>query len=189
MIKEKKIIVGISGASGVIYGLRTLEILKKLNIETHLVISKAAILNVNIELDKKLHDIISLADHHYQTHDFAASISSGSFKTDGMIIAPCSSKSFSEIATGVCSSLLTRAADVCLKERRKLVLLVRETPLHVGHLESLTKIARMGGDILPPVPAFYNHPKSIDDLVNHTIGRALDLFDIDSKIVKRWPQK
>lgn len=188
-MQKRRIIVGITGASGVIYGLKTLETLKELGIETHLIMSKAAIVNINLELDIALSDVIALADFHYSPQDFAASISSGSFYTDGMIIAPCSAKSFSEIATGVCNSLVTRAADVCLKERRKLVLLVRETPLHAGHLESLMKISRMGGDILPPVPAFYNHPKTIDDIINHTVGRALDLLNIEAKIVKRWPLK
>ncbi len=180
------IIVGISGASGAIYGKRILEVLAPLGIVTHLVISRSAEMTIANETHFKSADIKALATYVHSPRDIAASISSGSFRTRGMIIAPCSVRTMSEIASGVTSSLLTRAADVTLKEHRRLVLMVRETPLHLGHLRTMTQLAEMGAIIAPPVPAFYAQPKSLDEMVDHTIGRMLDLFEIDTGIVKRW---
>lgn len=182
----ERLIVGISGASGIIYGLRVLEVLKRLGIETHLVMSKAAELTLAYETDLKVKDVRKLASVVHNNSDVGASISSGSFKTKGMIVAPCSVKTAAEIASGVASSLLTRAADVVLKERRRLVLMVRESPLHTGHLRTLAAVSEIGAIVAPPMPAFYSLPKSIDDIVNHTVGRALDLFEIDAGLVKRW---
>ncbi len=181
-----RLIVGISGASGTIYGVRILEMLRKAEIETHLVISKSAEMTLVYETDLKPKDVRALASVHYSIGDIGAAISSGSFPTMGMIVAPCSIRSMSEIATGVTGSLLSRAADVVLKEKRRLVLAVRETPLHSGHLRSMTTLADIGAVIAPIVPAFYNRPKSVDDIINHTCGRLLDLFGIDTGIVKRW---
>lgn len=186
-MNKKRIIVGITGASGAIYGVRTLEILKEINeIETHLVVSKVANITISEETDTTLKEIENLADEVHKCGDLAASISSGSFKTEGMIIAPCSMKTLGEIANGISGSLMSRAADVVLKERRKLALLVRETPLNLIHINNMKKIAEAGGYICPPVPAFYNNPENINDIVNHTVGRVLDIFDIDSNLVKRW---
>ena len=182
----RRLVVGISGASGAIYGIRLLELLKQTDIETHLVMSKSAEMTLVYETDYKPKDIRALASVSHAVADIGASISSGSFSTMGMIVLPCSIKTMSEIATGVTSSLLTRAADVVLKERRRLVLAVRETPLHGGHLRTLTTLADIGAIIAPIVPAFYNRPKTVDDIINHTVGRLLDLFGIDTKIVKRW---
>ncbi len=184
--KGKRLIIGISGASGTIYGVRLLQILRKAEIETHLVMSKSAEMTMAYETDIKPKDVRALADVHYPVSDIGAAISSGSFPTLGMIVAPCSIRTMSEIATGVTSSLLTRAADVVLKEKRRLVLAVRETPLHGGHLRTMTTLAEMGAVIAPIVPAFYNRPQSVDDIVNHTCGRLLDLFGIDTGTVKRW---
>ena len=185
--EPRRLIVGISGASGVIYGVRILEILKHhKDVETHLVMSKSAELTLAYETDYKPKDVKALASVVHPIGDIGANISSGSFKTMGMVIAPCSIRSMSEIATGVTSSLLTRAADVTLKERRPLVLMVRETPLHLGHLRNLTALAEMGAVILPPVPAFYAEPKSLSDLVDQMVGRCLDLFGYDWPDVKRW---
>mgnify|MGYP001496570405 CR=1 FL=1 len=181
-----RLIVGISGASGTIYGVRMLELLRKTEIETHLVMSKSAEMTLVYETDLKPKDVRALASVHYPVTDIGAAISSGSFPTMGMIIAPCSIRTMSEIASGVTSSLLSRAADVVLKEKRRLVLAIRETPLHSGHLRSMTTLADIGAVIAPIVPAFYNRPKSVDDIVNHTVGRLLDLFGIDTGIVKRW---
>lgn len=181
-----RLIVGISGASGVVYGVRLLELLKPLAIETHLVMSKAAEMTLAYETDRKSADIRALADVSYAVGDMGAAISSGSFPTQGMVIAPCSVRSMAEIATGVTSSLLTRAADVTLKERRRLVLMVRETPLHAGHLRNMLALAEMGAIVAPPVPAFYARPDSIADMVDHSLGRILDLFGIDSGTVRRW---
>jgi 4-hydroxy-3-polyprenylbenzoate decarboxylase len=155
-------------------------------VETHLVVSRAAEMAIAYELGEKARDLASLADHAYAIQDVGAAISSGSFKTQGMLIAPCSVRTMSEIATGVTSSLLTRAADVVLKERRRLVLMVRETPLHLGHLRTMTALSEMGAIIMPPVPAFYAEPKSVDDIIDQSVGRALDLFGIDTPLVKRW---
>lgn len=185
-ITSSGLIVGISGASGAIYGVRLLETLRKLGIRSHLVMSKAAEMTVSYELDRRPADIKALADVVYPIGDMGAPISSGSFPTMGMIIAPCSVRSLAEIATGVTSSLLTRAADVTLKERRRLVLMLRETPLHSGHLRNMLALSEMGAIVAPPVPAFYARPKNLDDMVDHSIGRVLDLFGIDTGRVKRW---
>ena len=182
----RRLVVGISGASGTIYGIRMLELLKKTDIETHLVMSKSAEMTLVYETDYKPKDIRALASVNHPMADIGASISSGSFPTMGMIVVPCSIRTMSEIATGVTSSLMSRAADVVLKEKRRLVLAVRETPLHGGHLRTLTTLADIGAIVAPIVPAFYNKPKTVDDIINHTVGRLLDLFGIDTKLVKRW---
>jgi len=181
----RRVIVGISGASGIVYGIEALTQLRALGLETHLVISKSAILTLTHESELKLPELCALADVHYQNSDIGAAIASGSFRTLGMLVAPCSIRSLSEIATGVTSSLLTRAADVVLKERRRLVLMVRETPLHAGHLQTMLNVTQMGAVVMPPVPAFYTRPLTIADLVTQSVGRALDLFDLDSGI-PRW---
>lgn len=185
-LPRPRLIVGISGASGVIYGIRLLQLLRPLPVETHLVMSRSAEVTVAHETDMKIAAIRALADVVYKNEDIGAGISSGSFRTMGMIVAPCSIRSLSEIATGVTSTLLTRAADVALKERRRLVLMVRETPLHLGHLRSMSAAAEMGAVICPPVPAFYGKPGSIMEMVDHTLGRVLDQFDIDVRTVRRW---
>jgi 4-hydroxy-3-polyprenylbenzoate decarboxylase len=181
-----RLVVGISGASGVILGVRLLETLRSLSVESHLVISRAAEDTLAHETSLKIADVRALADVSYAAADIGAAIASGSFHTMGMVVAPCSVRTMSEIATGVTSSLLTRAADVVLKDRRRLVLMVRETPLHLGHLRTMTQLAEMGAVIAPPVPAFYAKPQSIDDLVDHTVGRVLDLFGLDSGRLRRW---
>ena len=182
----QRLIIGISGASGVIYGIRMLELLRDTPIETHLVISKSAEITVAYETDWKAADVKALADVVYPAADIGAAISSGSFKTMGMVVAPCSIRSMDEISSGVTSSLLSRAADVVLKERRRLVLLLRETPLHAGHIRSMQTVTEMGAIVAPPVPAFYARPKSIEEMIDQTIGRTLDLFDIDTGFTKRW---
>ena len=181
-----RLIVGISGASGVIYGARLLELLRPLAVETHLVMSRSAEVTLSLETALKPADLKARADVVHAIGDLAASIASGSFPTVGMIVAPCSIRSMAEIATGVTTTLLTRAADVTLKERRRLVLLVRETPLHTGHLRTMTALSEMGAVIAPPVPAFYAKPETVDDIVDQTLGRVLDLFSIDAGIVRRW---
>src|ERR1700684_2490183 len=181
-----RLIVGISGASGVMYGLRLLQLLRNAGVETHLVMSKTAEITFAYETSLKIAEVRALAHTHHRIDDMAASISSGSFPTAGMIVAPCSIRSMSEIATGVTTTLLTRAADVTLKERRRLVLMVRKTPLHGGHLRSMAALPDMGAIIAPPVPAFYAKPKSIEEMVDHTVGRMLDLFEIDVGTVRRW---
>jgi len=186
MTARKRIVVGISGASGAIYGIRLLQLLRTLDIESHLVMSRSAMVTLGCETDLKPADLHALADHHYSNNDIGAAISSGSFRTAGMIVAPCSVKSLSEIATGVTCGLLTRAADVVLKERRRLVLMVRETPLHLGHLRSMTQVTEIGAIVMPPVPALYTRPQTIDDIVDHSVGRVLDLFGIDNPLVRRW---
>jgi len=186
MSGHKRLIVGISGASGVAYGVRLLEALKPLDVETHLVLSQSAEVTLAYETDHKVADVQALADVAYSVRDIGAAIASGSFSSAGMIVAPCSIRSMSEIATGVTSNLLTRSADVTLKERRRLVLLVRETPLHTGHLRTILTLSEIGAVIMPPVPAFYALPETVEDIVDHTVGRALDLFDIDSDLVRRW---
>jgi 4-hydroxy-3-polyprenylbenzoate decarboxylase len=183
---KPRIIVGISGASGAIYGKRCLEILRDAGIESHLVISKSGVLTIEQELGCSANEIKALADVVYAPGNIGASCSSGSFRTLGMIVAPCSMRSLAEIATGVTSSLLTRAAEVTLKERRRLVLLARETPLTLTHLRNMQSVTEMGGIVMPPVPALYAHPKSIDEMVDHTVGRALDLFDLEVGLVRRW---
>ena len=184
-----RLVVGISGASGVIYGIRLLEALSELGIETHLVISKAAQLTIGLETRLSLKSVLAKADFHYPAGDMAAPVASGSFRTRGMIVAPCSVRSMSEVATGVTSTLLTRAADVALKERRRLILAVRETPLHLGHLRTMTALTEMGAVILPPVPAFYAAPHRLEDLVDHFVGRMLDCFGYNWPKAKRWGPK
>lgn len=181
-----RLIVGISGASGVVYGVRLLELLKDCGIETHLIMSRAAQITLTHETDLKVADVERLATIVHSNNDIAAPCSSGSFKTMGMIIAPCSIKTMSEVATGITSNLLSRSADVVLKERRRLVLLLRETPLHIGHIRTMAAVADAGAIIYPPVPAFYAMPKSLTDMIDHTLGRVLDLFDIDVGTVRRW---
>jgi 4-hydroxy-3-polyprenylbenzoate decarboxylase len=183
---KQRLIVGISGASGVIYGVRMLEMLRDKDIETHLVMSKSAEMTLAYETDLKPKDVKALASFSHPVADIGATISSGSFHTMGMVIAPCSIKTMSEIATGVTSTLLSRAADVVLKEKRRLVLALRETPLHGGHLRTMTTLADIGAIVAPIVPAFYTRPQTVDDIVNHTVGRLLDLFGIETKAVKRW---
>ena len=183
---DQRLIVGISGASGVIYGVRLLQALQELPVETHLVMTRTAEVALAHETDFKVEDVRRLADVAFRIDDLAAAISSGSYRTIGMIVAPCSMRSLGEIANGITSNLLTRAADVVLKERRRLVLVARETPLHAIHLRNMTTLAEMGAIIAPPVPAFYNRPKTLDDIVDHTVGRVLDLFDLDTGKVKRW---
>jgi flavin prenyltransferase len=181
-----RLIVGITGASGAAYGVAALRALRAAGIETHLVISKSGQITASHELAMSLAEVTSLADVVYKIGDVAAAISSGSFQTMGMLVAPCSIRTLSEIASGVTSSLLTRAADVVLKERRRLVLMVRETPLHLGHLRSMTAVTEMGAIVMPPVPAFYTRPATVDDIVRHSVGRALDLFGIGNELVSRW---
>src|ERR1700722_8658526 len=183
---QRRLIVGISGASGVVYGVRVLQLLRNAGIETHLVMSKTAELTFAYETTMKIAEVKAAAHTTHRIDDMAASIASGGFRTAGMIVAPCSIRSMSEIATGVTTTLLTRAADVTLKERRRLVLMVRETPLHGGHLRSMAALSDMGAIIAPPVPAFYAKPKSIEEMVDHTVGRMLDLFEIDVGTVRRW---
>ncbi len=179
-------VVGITGASGTIYGIRLLEALRELDVESHLVVSKAAQVTRAYETDYTANDLRDLADHCHAHADIAAPISSGSFRTMGMIIAPCSIRTMSGIAHGNTGDLISRAADVALKERRRLVLLVRETPLHAGHIRSMLAVTEMGAIVAPPMPAFYMRPSSLDDLVRHTIGRTLDLFGLDSRDFPRW---
>ncbi len=181
-----RLIVGISGASGVIYGVRLLQALKALPVETHLVMTRTAEVTLAHETQMKVADVRRLADVAYPIDDLAAAISSGSFQTIGMIVAPCSMRSLGEIAHGISSNLLTRAADVVLKERRRLVLVARETPLHAVHLRNLLTVSELGAIVAPPMPAFYNKPKTLDDVIDHTVGRVLDLFDLDTGKVKRW---
>ena len=185
----KRLLVGISGASGAVYGIRLLELLKGSGIETHLVISRAARLTLSYETDMTIADVEALATVTYPEQDIGAACSSGSFKTLGMIIAPCSIKTMAEIASGATSNLVSRAADVCLKERRRVVLMLRETPLHLGHIRSMAAVTEAGAIVYPPVPAFYARPQSIEDMVDHTLGRVLDLFDIDVGTVRRWSGK
>lgn len=183
---RRRLIVGLTGASGIVYGLECLRALRAAGVETHLVMSKAAEMTLAYETDLKAKDVRDLADDAYAIGDVGAPCSSGSFPTDGMIIAPCSMKTLAEIATGVTSNLLSRSADVVLKERRRLVLLTRETPLTQVHLQNMLTVTQMGGIVAPPVPAFYAKPESLDDMVAHTVGRALDLFGIETGGVKRW---
>lgn len=183
----RRIIIGISGASGAIYGIRALEALKVVpDVETHLIMSPSAGQTILDETDWTVSDVKALADVVHNQKDIGASLSSGSFKTDGMIVAPCSIKTLSGIVNSYDDNLLTRAADVCLKEARRVVLLVRETPLHLGHLELMARAAKYGAIVLPPVPAFYHRPKTLDDVINHTIGKTLDLFDVEHRLFPRW---
>ena len=181
-----RLVVGISGASGAVYGVRALEAARELGIETHLVVTKAAALTLSQELGLTPADLAVKADVTHKLSDVGASIASGSFRALGMIVAPCSVRTLSEIATGVTSSLLTRAADVTLKERRPLVLMVRETPFHLGHLRTMVRVTEMGAIVAPPLPAFYAKPTSLEEMVDQSVGRALDLFGLDWKPVKRW---
>jgi 4-hydroxy-3-polyprenylbenzoate decarboxylase len=184
---KRRLIIGVSGATGAIYGVRMLEILAKIgDIETHLVLSKAGKMTIQVETPYSVKDVEALADVVHDINNVGASISSGSFRTEGMVIAPCSMKSMGAIAHSLGGDLLVRAADVVLKERKKLVLAVRETPLHLGHLEAMASLARMGAVIFPPVPAFYHRPKTLDDVINQTVTRILDQFDIDVSLFHRW---
>ena len=189
-LNKNRLIIGISGASGIIYGLTLLQILKNLEDtkrpELHLVMSRSAEITLAYETKMKIKEVHKLADVVHANKDISASIASGSFKTDGMIIAPCSMKTLAEIASGVTNNLISRSADVTLKERRRLVCLTRETPLHIGHLKNMLALSEMGGIVAPPAPAFYSQPETIDDIVEHTAGRILDLFDIEVGLVKRW---
>lgn len=182
-----RLVVGLSGASGITYGIRILELLRDTPVETHLVVSSAARMTLREETDLTPGDLEDLADVVHPHRNVGASIASGSFRTLGMVVAPCSVKSMSEIATGTTSNLLARAADVTLKERRRLVLMVRETPLHRNHLRTMTELSELGAVIAPPVPAFYARPGSLADMVDHTVGRVLDLFDIEVGLTSRWP--
>ena len=182
----RRLIVGISGASGIVYGVRILQVLQLSGIETHLVMSESARMTLSTELDMSVKEVEALATEVHSAKNIGATIASGSFKTMGMVVAPCSIKSLSEIAYGMTSGLLSRAADVVLKERRRLVLMIRETPLHSGHLRTMLQASENGAILMPPVPALYARPLSIDDMVNHTVGRCLDLFDIETDLVKRW---
>jgi 4-hydroxy-3-polyprenylbenzoate decarboxylase len=183
---KPRLIVGITGASGVVYGLRALDACREMGVESHLVFSRAAALTLSQETELSMADVNARADVVHKVGDVGAAIASGSFRTLGMIVAPCSVRSMSEIATGVTSSLLTRAADVTLKERRPLVLLVRETPFHLGHLRTMTKLAEMGAVVAPPLPAFYAKPATLEEMVDQSVGRSLDLFGLSWRPVKRW---
>lgn len=185
----KRIIIGMSGASGAIFGIRALQVLKEVpDVETHLVLSPSARRTVLEETDWTVEQVVALADVNHVHKDIGASVASGSFRTAGMLVAPCSIKTLSGIVNSYNDNLLTRAADVCLKERRTLVLMVRETPLHLGHLEIMANAARYGAVILPPVPAFYSRPKTLDDIINHSVGKALDQFGIEHHLMKRWKE-
>ena len=187
LVKRVRLIIGMSGASGVIYGIRLLQVLQQnSSIETHLVMSDSAKLNISVETEFSPKEVLAMADHVHSNKDIGATIASGSFTSDGMIIAPCSIKTLSAIANCYADSLIARAADVMLKERRRLVLVPRETPLHTGHCELLLRASQNGAIMAPPMPAHYIKPQSIDDLVNHHVGRVLDLFDIDAGMVQRW---
>jgi 4-hydroxy-3-polyprenylbenzoate decarboxylase len=185
-MSKPRLIVGITGASGAVYGTTVLKALHAAGIESHLIVSRSAQITIAHELGIKIAEVGAMADVVYKIDDIGAAISSGSFPTKGMIIAPCSVRTLAEIATGVTSSLLTRAADVILKERRRLVLMVRETPFHLGHLRAMTQATEMGAIVMPPLPAFYAKPKTLDEMVEHSVGRALDLFGIENKLVRRW---
>ena len=186
MTISQRLIVGISGASGIVYGIRILQALQNTPVETHLVMTESARLTLSSELDMSVKEVEALATEVHHIKNIGATIASGSFKTMGMVIAPCSIRSLSEIAWGGTTSLLSRAADVVLKERRRLVLMVRETPLHAGHLKTMMQATENGAIIMPPVPAFYSKPSTIDEMVNHTVGRCLDLFDIETQLTKPW---
>ncbi len=186
MLTNQHLIVGISGSSGVIYGVRLLQALQDTDVTTHLVMTKPAEMTLAYETDLKAADVRALADVSYPISDVGAALASGSFRTMGMVIVPCSMKTLAEIATGMTGNLLSRAADVTLKERRRLVLMARETPLHQVHLKNMLTVTEMGGVIAPPVPAFYAKPANLEEMVDHSIGRALDLFDIENDLTRRW---
>lgn len=181
-----RIVVGISGASGAIYGVRLLQVLKSLGVESHLVLSPTAGQTIEYETPYSVDEVVALANRVYPVHDVASAISSGSFKTDGMVVAPCSIKTLAGIANSYNDNLLTRAADVTLKERRKLVLVVRETPLHLGHLRLMTAVSEMGAVLLPPMPAFYHKPKTVEQIIDQTIGKLLDQFGLEASLFTRW---
>ncbi|WP_127079276.1 UbiX family flavin prenyltransferase [Rhodomicrobium lacus] len=185
-MEKRRLIVGISGATGFQFGIRALELLRELGVETHLVMSKGAEMTRHYETDLKSEDVHALADVVHPIGNLGATISSGSFRTMGMLVAPCSMRTLGAIAAGISDNLLTRAADVVLKERRRLVLMTRESPLHLGHLRNMVAVTEIGAVVFPPVPAFYIKPRSIDDLFSHTVGRALDMFDLDVKSLRRW---
>lgn len=185
-MKTKRIVIGIAGASGVIYGVEMLRILSELDVEVHLIISGAGRRNIEIETDYKIEEVEAMADYSYDHKDVGAPLASGSFLTEGMVVAPCTIKTLSGIANSYTENLLVRAADVTLKEKRKLALLVRETPLHKGHLELMMRAADMGAHILPPVPSFYHQPKTIDDIIHQTIGKVFDYFNIEHNLFRRW---
>ncbi len=182
---RRRMIIGVSGATGTIYALRLLEVLRGLGVETHLVMTKPAERTLAYETDLKVREVRAMADFSYADADIGATIASGSFRTMGMVVAPCSVRSLSAIATGNTDGLLTRAADVCLKERRRVVLMFRETPLHAGHIRAMAQATENGAIVFPPVPSFYDRPASLDEMVNHTIGRVRDLFDLDAGLVRR----
>ena len=187
MSDKKRLIVGISGATGAVYGVRILEILSRIeDVETHVVLTKAGKMTIQVETPYSVKDVEAMADVVHDVNNIGASISSGSFRTEGMVIAPCSMKSMGGIAHSLAGDLLVRAADVVLKERKKLVLVVRETPLHLGHLEAMASLTRMGAIVFPPVPAFYHRPKTLDDVINQSVTRILDQFEIDVKLFHRW---
>lgn len=186
-IPRKRLIIAITGATGAVYGVRLLQILRTLpEVETHVMVSEAGVLNIHQELDLKRKDVEALADVVHNVRDVGASIASGSFLSDGMIIAPCSMKTLAAVAHGLSDNLITRAADVVLKERRRLVLMVRETPFNLAHLRNMTAVTEMGGVIFPPLPGFYQRPQSIEEMVDHTIGRVLDMFAVDHQLTPRW---
>ena len=186
MENTKRLIVALTGASGTLYGIRLLQTLKATDIETHLVMSDSAKITMAAETDFKLAEVEALADVVHAAKNIGASIASGSFKTLGMVVAPCSINTLSEIAWGITGNLISRAADVALKERRRVVLLVRETPFHAGHLKAMTQVTENGAIVMPPVPALYTRPHSVDDIINHSVGRVLDLFQIETNLVSRW---
>lgn len=185
-MNKPRLIIGISGASGIVYGIRLLQCLQNSSVETHLIMSKAACQACPYETSLSIQDIRQLAHTFHPITNLAANVASGSYKTCGMIVAPCSMRTLADIAHGSTSNLLTRAADVILKERRRLVLMVRESPLHLGHIRNMATVTEMGAIVAPPVPAFYNQPRSIDDIINHSVGRTLDLFDLEMGLVRRW---
>jgi 4-hydroxy-3-polyprenylbenzoate decarboxylase len=185
-IMTKRIVIGISGASGVIYGIKTLSLLQEMDFETHLIISESGRQNIEIETSHKADDVAAMADYTYNNKDVGAALASGSYLTEGMVVVPCTIKTLSGIANSYTNNLLVRAADVTLKEKRKLVLVVRETPLHVGHLGLMTRAANMGAHILPPIPSFYHQPKTLDDIIHQTIGKIFDYLGIEHNLYKRW---
>lgn len=183
----KRLVIAVTGASGAVYGVRLLEQLRKSGgVEAHLMISDAAALNLHHELDIKRKDVEALADVVHSVRDIGACVASGSFHTDGMVIAPCSMKTLASVAHGMCDNLITRAADVMLKERRRLILMVRETPFNLAHLRNMTAVTEMGGIIFPPLPALYQRPQTVSEMVDHTVGRVLDLFSIEQTIAPEW---
>jgi 4-hydroxy-3-polyprenylbenzoate decarboxylase len=186
MSAPKRLIIAITGATGAVYGVRLLQTLRETGVETHLLVSDAGVLNLHQELDMNRKDVEALADVVHNIRDVGASIASGSFQSDGMIVAPCSMKTLAAVAHGLSDNLITRAADVALKERRRLVLMVRETPFNLAHLRNMTAVTEMGGVIFPPLPGFYHRPQSIDEMVDHTVGRVLDLFAVPHALTPRW---